>query len=44
MKEFLKVFKIRLVSRITKDLRYITPEEFLIFSVFDLLLILKICR
>jgi hypothetical protein len=44
MKEFLKVCKIKLEPRIKKDLHYITPEEFLIFSLFGLLLIFKIYR
>jgi hypothetical protein len=44
MKEFLNVFKIKLEPRIKKDLRYITPEEFIIFYLFDLLLIFKIYR
>jgi hypothetical protein len=44
MKEFLKMCKIKLEPRIKKGLHYITSEEFLIFYLFDLLLIFKIYR
>jgi hypothetical protein len=44
MKELLNVCKIKMKPRIKKDLHYITPENFLIFSLFYLLLIFKIYR